>query len=245
MHHKGTVVTLRDLTKSKTNSRESKHSNFREFNHSKFEADGVPTSKAEVFLAFGTEWAIKFKFTDSIRRRLELWIDGSKVTDKLILANEALLERFQDSNKRFKFVEANNPAVADPTSTENGKVLIKLWKEVPAPSVFYAPGRIIPWRPDGDGWQIHPSWFGPTCADLSLGASASSTLLQVNCSATGATVEGSISSQVFDSTTWRGDLEGSCEIYIYQISGVESDLRAKYVGNKLQPNFCPHCGTKL
>jgi hypothetical protein len=121
MHYDGTIVTVRQLPSGNV---------CREYQHNRV----GEKSQSTVTLDFDSEFALGFKFTDSVRRRLELWIDGAKVTDSIILDGESLLERFHDSKKRFKFVRSSHEAVADPTSSDNGDVIIKLWKEKADPN---------------------------------------------------------------------------------------------------------------
>jgi hypothetical protein len=120
MHHDNTVVTI-FAHADKSVAREYKHERY-----------GFASS-CEVILPFDTEWALNFKLTDGRRRRLELKIDGALVTDSLVVSGLCSLERFLDSDRRFKFVRADHEAVADPTSTHNGEVVVRLWREVPLP----------------------------------------------------------------------------------------------------------------
>lgn len=117
MHYNGAVVTIREA---------SSHTQLREYFHSRVDN----TSEVTLFLPFGSEYEFFFKFTDGIRRRLELTIDGTVVTKDIILAGpQAVLERFIDTQKRFKFVSLDNPGVQDPTSSANGGIEVRLYKE--------------------------------------------------------------------------------------------------------------------
>ena len=142
MHHNNAIVTLKELPSKKV---------VRETSHSR----GGNASEVTVFLPFDTEYAISYNLMDGVRRRLELWIDGSPVTDSLILQGKGDLERFVDSDKRFKFVKATDGAVADPTSAENGMIEVRLFAEKPAPMVY------IPLVPDTSkypgSWPSAPS----------------------------------------------------------------------------------------
>ena len=157
MHNNNTVVSLYALNGSRKTP-------LREYDHKR----GVLESSVRVPLKFGSEYGIGFKFQNTGRRRLELWIDGAMVTDNLILDGESFLERFMDSDKRFRFVEASNAAVADPTSSSNGGVMVKLWREQPDLQMFkLAPdyGKqwpqppVAPWQP----WTPPVVWGRSGC----------------------------------------------------------------------------------
>lgn len=82
-------------------------------------------------IPFGSEYAIRLKNKSHARAYTKVYIDGTDVTGagKIILnAGQTLdLERFLEdahSGKKFKFVEASNGAVQDPTSGANGHVQV-------------------------------------------------------------------------------------------------------------------------
>jgi hypothetical protein len=147
MHYDGSIVTVRQLPSGNV---------CREYQHYRV----GEKSQSTVILDFDSEFALGFKFTDNVRRRLELWIDGAMVTDSIILDGESTLERFHDSNKRFKFVRSNHTAVADPTSSDNGDVIVKLWKEkvdpnwVTLPSVKKSNNPLPEFRNTGGGGVV-------------------------------------------------------------------------------------------
>ena len=149
MHNERTVVTLYAL-------KGSRKTPLREYNHSR----SGKTSNACIIIPFGTEYGLGFKFQSPGRRRLELWIDGGMVSDQLILDGDSFLERFVDSDRRFRFVEATNAAVADPTSPSNGVIEIKLWNEVPKIPVWNLPITIKrdPWRDTPPHWPWPQPW---------------------------------------------------------------------------------------
>lgn len=143
MHNNNTVVSLYALNGSRKTP-------LREYDHKR----GVLESSVRVPLKFGSEYGIGFKFQDLGRRRLELWIDGAMVTDNLILdGGESFLERFMDSDKRFRFVAASDAAVADPTSPSNGGVVVKLWREQPSYPIFKNVDKQWPVAPPQTPWQ--------------------------------------------------------------------------------------------
>jgi hypothetical protein len=250
MHYSSAVITLRELPSKKV---------LREYNHSR----KGETSEVFCNLTFGSEYAIGYKFTDGLRRRLELSIDGALVTRNLILEGEGTLERFVDSDKRFKFVSADHASVADPTSPDNGSIEIKLFMEAPqiAPILHFTHPWI--WRgcPTYEaGGQVTTSnailrgsylgHDGATCSDsIQCSNSAfNSTLLSMqvtNCSSSyggvGATIEGSKSNQEFGSTVWRGDL-GSPTVFRFRLRGVTKfDAVMKDAAVVKQAIECPFC----
>jgi len=144
MHNNNTVVSLYALNGSRKTP-------LREYDHKR----GVLEPSVRVPLKFGSEYGIGFKFQDLGRRRLELWIDGAMVTDNLILdGGESFLERFMDSDKRFRFVAASDAAVADPTSPSNGGIVVKLWREQPTYPTFKDVPQDKQWpTPPTTPWQ--------------------------------------------------------------------------------------------
>lgn len=252
MHYDHTIVTLRDLSNRQT---------FRELGHRRSGQD----SFARVVMPFGTEYGFQFKFQDGIRRRLELRIDGTLITDSLILSGSAVLERFMDSDRRFKFVPADHADVADPTSPDNGNIEIRLWKET-------QPVWVQPATDFYDVYHKGPmpgAWGqGPTgrsgirgssplrCMSFGGGAMGGGTQSSCNVpqnlslptcdsfvpdcnvsnTAAGATVEGGYSSQKFGSTEWRGDA-GEALVFRFKLEG-RMEVAPK-------TGYCPGCGTKL
>jgi hypothetical protein len=258
MHHDGTIVTVRELP-SKNPLREYDHK--RKGDH----------SNATVVLPFDSEYALGFKFKDNVRRRLELWIDGAKVTSELILSDEAIIERFVDSNRRFKFVRPDHDAVSDPTNPKNGGIEIKLWREMPEPMIKHliAPtphwGGIIRSHDgggSGGGRGLDQKLMGQSFDSFQCSVSNSGTDFgsvtsnAIPCSATyssaaslpvGATVEGSISNQHFGHTIWRGDV-GAPQIFRFNLRGkVATGLECQSCGEKVleTAKFCHKCGTEV
>jgi hypothetical protein len=119
VHFTDTVVTLKDLASGRP---------FREFDHSR----SGNTSAVTVRMPFDSEYGITLKTMDYGRRRMEVTIDGTEVADLIFQGGpgfQQTLERFMDSDKRFKFVKATNAAVADPTNPSNGDIVVKVWRE--------------------------------------------------------------------------------------------------------------------
>lgn len=249
MHHDHTIVTLVGSDSNRAGSTGT----FREYGHTR----NGQHSSSRVVMPFGSEYAIQFKFQDQVRRRLQLKIDGAVVTDGLVLTGSASLERFVDSAKRFKFVEATHAAVADPTSHQNGLIEITLWKEVPPLSQpFFAPPQDTWVRPIYRGGWVPPGIYSGspvfTCSSQTFGTAVTpeSSIIRSHGLA-GATVEGGASDQQFGSTEWRGDA-GEPQTFTFKVEGKEGKSTSKgrfctSCGAKLSPkdNFCSTCGVRV
>jgi hypothetical protein len=227
MHHQGVVVTIR-----------SNGGPQREFDHHRAGSDSFST----ITLPFDSEYAIAFKFSDGRRRRLELSIDGTLITNSLIVSDGSVLERFLDSDKKFKFVTANHEAVADPTSSENGGIVVQLWEER-----GYIPPRI---DPNLDSGRMKPQGMTKggdsvlrsrriteetQCAQNA--AFGDFTLDSDSISDRGATVEGGTSGQSFGTTSWAGDA-GFPLTFTFK-------LRGQVQQHGRRPNTCPSCARRV
>lgn len=101
--------------------------------------------KRTVRIPFGTEYKLRFKNTTSARAYVNVSIDGMDALSgkKLVMGpnSELDLERFlQGDNQqgsRFKFVEAANAGVTDPTAGDNGLVRVTFEPEWIAPTVTH------------------------------------------------------------------------------------------------------------
>jgi len=246
MHYSSAVITVRELPSKKP---------CREYNHTR----SCDVSSSQVILPFDSEYGIGYKLPQG-RWRMELTIDGAKVTDGVILQGEGILERFIDSDKRFKFVSANHPSVADPTSKDNGGVEVKLYKEkviwptYDGPYIYTKSKPISPWS---GGTFINSSSVPPVNTTYSTSSilrgmccSASSDSLSVsNCSAStsssaflgdvGATVEGAKSDQTIGTTTWNGDESTTPLIFKFQLRG--KAVEQPELGKVKQAIECPAC----
>lgn len=254
MHHDGTIVTLRTLPDKKP---------LREYQHTKHDGG---KSRVVVRLPFDSEYAFNFKFQDKDRRRLELHIDGALVVDSLILDPsdnpDCYLERFLNSDKRFKFVSADSEGVADPSEPKNGLIEIKLWREKKYLPPLYIKGwetgilRGTGWVPPASPKVSLTSADVPTrsfSADISLNADTFGPMVfdsnQIHCSSdVGATVEGTRSNQKFSSTIWGGDQQNPLE-FSFQLRGEAMEVSGfcRACGVKLAKNssFCHVCGTQV
>src|SRR5690606_21925430 len=116
-------------------------------------------SDVNVVMPFNEEYQIKFKNTSRTRRRLEIDIDGTEVSKDLILGGngEFKLERFLNSDKKFKFVSVNNAAVSDPTSKENGVIRIRVYDEL-SRTAWKVLGEIMERKREVEQrtWPTHP-----------------------------------------------------------------------------------------
>ena len=143
MHYNNAVVFITELPSKKA---------CREYNHTRVDQ----ISNVQVLLPFDTEYGIGYKLPDGDRFRLELFIDGAMVTKDVILSGEGILERFVDSDKKFKFVSADHPSVSDPTSADNGGIEVRLYRER---KVVYIPAPIYPRSSYG------PHYYGRSAFD--------------------------------------------------------------------------------
>lgn len=117
----GIVVTLTDAKKK----------SFREYDFWKRNFK----RKSRIVMPWDTEYKIMIKNNNPERLLMEVEIDGTKVSGPNGLVVSAYgtdyLERFFNSDKKFKFVPADSEEVADPTSSQNGIIRVKLTKEQP------------------------------------------------------------------------------------------------------------------
>lgn len=180
-------------------------------------------------IPFGSEYKVLIKNKTSARAYVNVEIDGMKAITNgklLVRPGEFLdLERFVDSlneGKKFKFVEAGNSAVQDPTSSENGRIRVIFEPESIMTTAYVPPLTAGGWSPvppaAPGGWAPIGSpitSFHMSSGSILRGMSTSScvnssapTYGAVNCavpttdkmSDAGATVDGGHSTQAFQST---------------------------------------------
>jgi hypothetical protein len=191
-------------------------------------------SKCTVRLPFDTEYAFSFKFKDHVRRKAVITIDGAEVAN-LIVSDGAVLERFMDSDKRFKFVRADNIAVADPSNPQNGVVKVTLYTE--RCQWAYYP-TTVDWNKYHDPNNT-PQWTsGGFNTGVLRGCSDSTVLYSAGSAAVaevGATVEGGHSNQTFGNTYWSGD-DGHPITFTFNLKAKEA------IGTRVY--YCPECGEK-
>lgn len=257
MHRDNCVVTVRSNGKP-----------LREFDHSKVD------NSTTALLPFDSEYQIGVKVLDSLRRRIEVTIDGSEVIHSLVLRQgDNLLERFQDVERCFKFVRPFSEGVQDPTSPDNGKIVIKIWKEM-----FEIPQRMYLHQPisygyahrQHSGYPILRSFGEPTlisgghistgsiqakdiqCSSITADKLTVGTLCCATAGEVGATVEGSKSDQKFSSTTWRGDM-GAPTVFEIRLRGRAEEPRPLKqtlcvqcsTPNDMDARFCKECGLRI
>lgn len=246
MHYQGFVVSLRDARTKKP---------YREFEHHR---DGND-SRARLTVPFDSEYEFQFKSMDGWRRRLEITIDGTPIgTGALVVPGFGVcpLERFLDSDKRFKFVPLSNDGVADPSSNENGIIVVKAWRErQPIKTVFTASCL----RSAGDTtrhvYHSGASLSGDGASVMGWGsADSGGTIGAANLSASnamaGATVEGGKSDQHIGTTDWLGDEDLVPMTFTFKLVGAPAEPKTGFCtecGGKLRKadKFCSSCGTKV
>jgi hypothetical protein len=115
----GLVVTLTD-----SNDKPLREYDFNKINDK--------TRKCRVKIYPDTEYKILVKNNNSYRVGMNVEIDGTVVTNGLLIVDaygSTFLDSFMESNKKLKAVFASNEAVQDPTNKENGIIRVELFKE--------------------------------------------------------------------------------------------------------------------
>lgn len=109
-------------------------------------------SERTVRIPFDSEYAIRIKNKTNYRSLVKVMIDGTICAERLLLRPQQSidLERFVidgdlAKGKRFKFVQAGNPNVQDPTAGENGLIQV-----IVEPEVQYS----YAYNPPSTGWSI-------------------------------------------------------------------------------------------
>lgn len=153
---------------------------FREFNVN----SSLHSRGSDVYVPFDTEYSFLIRNNDHRRVKVEITIDGMDIGGGIVIeANSShYIERFVSVQSRFKFVSVDNPDVCDPTSHHNGRIVVHVVAE----------NDTIPRTPS---YTWEPMFY--TNNVTTYGATVSSNV--------GATVEGSVSNQKFDTTHWLGD----------------------------------------
>lgn len=149
MHLNSIVVAILD----------SKQKSFREYSSERL-SNG---RKSTVHLPFDSEYQILIKNSHERNIRLDIDIDGTSVTnDGLIVSakNQCTLERFLNSDRKFKFVPISNSEVADPTSKENGIITVKVNFEKSRP--YFTIGDNESWKKWEWSMPFQPSNYPPS-----------------------------------------------------------------------------------
>ena len=228
MHYEKTVVTLVDNNKKP----------LREFDSQK-----LPTGrKCTVFLPFETEYIFLVKNNSDRRIKMDIDIDGTNVMGSGLIIPAYLtthIERFSDVSKKFKFVSINNEGVSDPSNPENGIVTVRVSEEIRLPPPVIIPMHTPQWPTHyNSSWYGHGPGSGPCrrgiaplrginseCSTKSIGAVSS------DVGSAGATIEGSVSNQVFSQTTWAGSESTvtTFKFYLRAPSQKDQDEYQKYL----------------
>ncbi|CAK0743072.1 hypothetical protein CCP1ISM_160010 [Azospirillaceae bacterium] len=103
----------------------------REYNPSSSPIIGANSRDCDIYLAPGTEYEFGFKNQCYKRRRVNIFIDGTKAVDSLIIDawQHLHLERFFDTDKKFMTALKGDSRVSDPTNSSIGKIRIEVYKE--------------------------------------------------------------------------------------------------------------------
>lgn len=173
----------------------------------------------DVYLPFNSEYKFLIKNNNNCRVRVEIEIDGSLVSGGGLVIDQNsqdYIERFVDTDRKFKFVKATDEAVADPSNPENGGIRVKVYREYQVPVMKYlmAPTPRVDFNPWSNG--LLRSYSVPV-SDYS-----SQVILCSSAIEKGATVEGSKSSQTFASTFWSGDDHGSLTEFTFNLKPVSN-----------------------
>ncbi len=236
MHNSDVVLTI-----STENNSLTEH-NFKKDNDSK---------SCEVYIPFDSEYAINVKNNKSVR------IDGSLVTGEGIVIPAKCnrkIERYLDTPKKFKFVKASHDAVSDPTNPFNGKVEIIVSEEKSNLSVQVAElTKKMQELEKHNSWPVYtpppqypgvfPSTYYPPiqyspatyhyCNNQNIGSfginilNTSAAIGAIADSSLGATVEGGLSTQLFESTNWGGS-ESNKYSFTFQLKGKTATVDTEY-----------------
>jgi len=249
----------------------------------KYHGQVLRESNGKVFLPFNSEYSLLLKNNRSYRAMAQVFIDGMDVSDgrEFVIDphSNMEIERFLldgnfDKGNKFKFVKSNHKDVVDPSSSDNGIVKVIFWEEqyytyyppyyysppqMYYPSVYYSPPQMY-----------YPPVYNShtTIRSNSMGGGSASSNFTSSCTTTcthfgeetvesGATVEGSDSSQHFN-TTWTYDKNYSTETVLQlQIVPTQKPITVQNTRRSHCPNcnykiknswtihFCPHCGTRF
>lgn len=208
-----------------------------------------------VYLPFGSEYSIRLKNLNNTRAKVNIEIDGEKVTDSGLVLNENQtvdFERFiRNGNltegNRFKFIERTSK-IEDHRGIklEDGIITIRYEFEMSNPWISYRHPL---------NWDTQPLFGSKYTSTSEMRCSASANYVND----TGITVEGSKSNQQFVSTSWRGTI-GSVHVMNIKLLGeteenklirepvtVKTKIECKTCGtvNKATAKFCSECGTSL
>jgi len=216
-----------------------------------------------VYLPYHSEYSLLLKNNKDVRALAQVEIDGMDVLsgkELVIDANsQTELERFMldgnlNSGRRLKFVPLSDPAVQDPTSSDNGLIRVKFTEEAQTIHWYYTEPKIH--KPGGDNWwkQFKGTDYskcqsrGVTTFHAALDTPVSTH--DCDTGDKGATVEGSHSNQSFGLTDFgtRGNSTTLTLRLLAQKDPVYvSDTRYKFCTScgkrvKRSAKYCSNCG---
>jgi hypothetical protein len=213
--------------------------------------EGTPLREVNgtVAIPFESQYQIRIKNKSGVRAQFEVLIDGTNINTlgRYIInsGDTVTLERFMgvslNDGKKFKFVSVDDSRVSDPTSSENGRIEVKLWKEKIAPVITWTHNdsyvdydEHYPTQPFGKPDHYSGTWIydcSSSARDIPYNfnagtSSRSVSNLQVKSSfigSPGATVEGGRSNQQF---------VNSCG---FELENYFTAISLKLVGPEQQP----------
>lgn len=209
----------------------------------------------KVYLPFNSEFSILLKNLNSVKANVNIWIDGTLVTERwplTINANSSFeLERYikngnLEQGNRFKFIQKTD-SIEEYRESKIDDGLIRIEFSFAKSKNHYIP-QIPPLEPNRI-WGPAQSPFGPLYCSNDIRS-------QFNVSS-GITVPGSISNQKI--TTLQILDTDPANVIVIQLFGnvnsseitkpitVKSKLKCQTCGkiNKIQSKFCNNCGTSL
>lgn len=230
MHRNDFVVSIQPVNGGKA---------YREYKIDGFE-DNDDTRVRQINIPFNQEYQFIFKNMKNVRRSVAIEIDGSEIGKWIIdsgskhLPYVANLERFMDSDKRFKVLGLNDGGVDDPNNPNNGLVKIIVVDEC-TPRYMHQHDCYLGVPISNDThYTVSGASAGGASYSGEVGVVRSAGLRSSNV----ATGEGSKSKQSFRSTYWNGDF-GTPFYFEYRFRGVDKPILTS------QAVFCTDCGIKL
>ena len=224
-----------------------------------------------VYLPFHSEYSILLKNNNSHRCVCSVEIDGTDVLggNELIVDSQGSLnlERFMvdgdlTKGQRFKFVPLSDSRVSDPSSSDNGIIEVKFWKEIDRTYYFppvkaATPFRCYPLTNIRGTGDFHSDNVFMSSMDMSSGNNPEVNTNAFQCCAgtPGATVEGSVSNQSFTYGDFQGKDGAPTIIRLKMLSCDREEVTVQKTkrihctkcGKKSSffDSFCRHCGTRL
>ena len=203
----------------------------REFDHDKI------TNTARIAIDHDTEYMLRVRNLKCERRRVDVTIDGTKVMCGLVVPSYGSvdLERFQDSDKRFKAVLASSDGTGDPTSPTNGLIRVDVWEEIqlyspPILRTFTAQMGQGYWYPGDTIGCMYSAGAEPQQLNFCGNLQAAMPVEPMK------TVEGSSSNQQFTNVYWNGDVSSVPVTFNFRLTSK--------TGTTAPALYCHACGAK-